>query len=464
MLPPGFVEQIRKLIAADRFSVAEEDLLVYSYDANQEIRCKPEAIVQPENRGEVAAILRLANDFNVPITPRGGGSGYTGGCLAVQGGVIMAMDRFNRILEIDADNYLAIVEPGVITLDIQKAAAKFGLMYPPDPASIAFSSIGGNIAENAGGLRAVKYGVTKNYVMGLEVVLPTGEVVHTGSKCIKDVVGYNLTELFVGSEGTLGVITLAILKLLPLPAARRTMTATFHTLEAAAVAVKAIYATGIRPATLEFLDRTSVEVVEKAIHFGATPEEGALLLIEIDGSDAALDSEVDAMEQACRSCGVITFRKAKTDEEREGLWKARRSLSFAVGDIASEWEDDDISVPIARIPQMIRHLEAIAQKYSLFVFNFGHYGDGNIHIGMTTGKDGGPFPQAAKKEVTQAVVELEGRIAAEHGIGCLKASKIHWNLDVPTLALSRSLKDLLDPKGILNPGKVLPGGVAGHGK
>lgn len=455
MLSTEFKNKILALVGEDRCSFAPEDLLIYSYDANAEKRAQPEGMVSPQNTEEVAAIVKLANSYEVPLVPRGAGSGYTGGSVPVQGGMVVAMDRFNRILEVDSDNFLMIVEPGVITKEIQAAADAIGLMYPPDPASLAFATIGGNIAENAGGIRAVKYGVTKNYVMGLEVVLPTGEIVRTGSKCIKDVVGYNLTELFVGSEGTLGIITKAILKLLPRPEARRTMTATFHTLEKAAEAVKAIYASGVRPATLEFLDRISVEAVEKAIHFGAKPEEGALLLVEVDGPDMALDHEVDRIEQACQQCGTITFRRAKNEEEREELWKARRSLSFALCEIATEWEDDDISVPIARIPQMIRKLDEIAAKHKLIVANFGHYGDGNIHIGMTTGKEGRPFPKEALKEVTQAVVELEGRIAAEHGIGCLKASKLHWNIDKPTLAMMRSFKNLLDPKGILNPGKVM---------
>ena len=459
MLQAEFKTKLQAIVDDKRCTFAPEDMVAYSYDANEEKRAKPEGVVSPKNTEEVSAILKLANEYAVPVTPRGGGSGYTGGCIPVQGGIVMAMDRFNKILEIDEDNYLVILEPGVVTKDLQEAVDAIGLMYPPDPASTAFSTIGGNIAENAGGIRAVKYGVTKRYVMGLEVVLPTGEVVRTGSKCIKDVVGYNLTELFVGSEGTLGVITKAVVKVVPKPEARRTMTATFSSLEKAAEAVKAVYATGVRPATMEFLDRISVEAVVKAIGFDAKPEEGALLLMEVDGADAGLDAEVDKIRTACGQCGVITFRKAETEEEREDLWAARRALSFALTEISSEWEDDDISVPIARIPQMIRKLDEIAERHDIIIANFGHYGDGNIHIGMTTGKDGRPFPMVAKDEVVQAVVELEGRIAAEHGIGCVKAENLRWNIDEPTLAMMHKFKSLLDPKGILNPGKVMPSEV-----
>jgi len=458
MLDQEFTRKLESLLGKDRCSFSPEDMVAYSYDANPEKRARPEGMVSPKNTEEVAEIMKLAYAYDVPVTPRGGGSGYTGGCVPVQGGIVMAMDRFNRILEIDRDNFLVILEPGVVVKDLQTEVDSIGLMYPPDPASIAFATIGGNIAENAGGIRAVKYGVTKQYVMGLEVVLPTGEIVRTGSKCVKDVAGYNLTELFVGSEGTLGVITKAVLKVVPKPEARRTMTATFATLEKAAVAVSAIYATGVRPATLEFLDRISLEAVEKAIAFGTKPEEGALLLIEVDGADHGLDAEVEKIQAACEKCGVITFRKAQSDEDREDLWKARRALSFALCEIATEWEDDDISVPIARIPAMIRKLDEIAERHHIIIANFGHYGDGNIHIGMTTGKGGGPFPMVAKQEVVAAVVELEGRIAAEHGIGCVKVENLHWNIDEPTMNLMRRFKTLLDPKGLLNPGKVMPKG------
>jgi len=456
MLDKEFKTKLQTILGNERCSFAPEDLIAYSYDANEEKRGLPEGVVLPDNTEEVAAIVKLANEYKVPITPRGGASGYTGGCVPMRGGIVMAMDRFNKILEIDADNYLVILEPGVITKDLQEAVAKIGLMYPPDPASAAFSTIGGNIAENAGGIRAVKYGVTKNYVMGLEVVLPTGEIIRSGSKCIKDVVGYNLTELFVGSEGTLGIITKAIVKIVPIPEARRTMTATFSSLEKAAHAVKAIYSTGVRPATLEFLDRISLESVEKAIGFGATPEEGALLLIEVDGSDQALDHEVEKIQQACTECGVISFKKAESEEQRDGLWKARRAISFALFEISHEWQDDDISVPISRIPQMIQKLDEIAARHNIIIANFGHYGDGNIHIGMTTGKTGRPFPMIAKNEVVEAAVGLEGRIAAEHGIGCVKNHNLQWNIDPPTLSLMKNLKMMLDPNGILNPGKIMP--------
>ncbi|MDR2744130.1 MAG: FAD-binding protein [Desulfovibrio sp.] len=444
-------------MGSSRVTDAPEDLLVYSRDANVEVSGLPHMVAFPETNSEISTILKLANKYTVPITPRGAGSGFTGGAVPVCGGLVLAMDRFNKILEIDAENRLLVVEPGVVVKTIQDVADQIGLMYPPDPASASFSSIGGNIAENAGGIRAVKYGVTKNYVMGLEIVLPTGEIINTGSKCLKDVVGFNLTELFVGSEGTLGVITKAILKLVSKPQARRTMTATFMSMESASRAVRKIYASGVRPATLEFMDNFCIELVRKVAHFSASAGEGALLLIEFDGSnEAGLDHEAGLVEKACEDCDVITFRKAQDENEREELWAARRAISFAQYDYCDEWDDDDVAVPISRIPQLQGSIEELGRKHSVIVAFFGHYGDGNIHVGVTTGDKQRRVPREFKEELAVAVSRLEGRIAAEHGIGCLKTNRVHLCLDHATLRLMRRFKNLLDPNGILNPGKVLP--------
>ncbi len=456
MLKEEVQKELIALLGKESCFFSKEDLIAYSADANNELKALPDGVILPKTAEEISAIFKIVNKHLIPLVPRGAGSGYTGGCIAIEGGIVMSMEKFNKILEIDTENNLIIVEPGVITKTIQDTVEKLGLIYPPDPASAAFSTIGGNIAENAGGLRAVKYGVTKHYVMGLEVVLPNGDIVHTGSKCIKDVAGFNLTELFVGSEGTLGVVTKAMLKLVTKPEARCTMTATFASLEQAAIAIKAIFATGVRLSTLEFLDKISIEAVEKATKFGAKPEEAALLLIEVDGFEQCLNYEADKIEKACQDSGTITFRKAKDEEEREKLWQARKDLSYALFEISDEWEDDDISVPVARIPQMVEILDGIAEKYKIIIANLGHYGDGNIHVSMTTGKKGVHLPEGARKEILEAVVKLEGRIAAEHGVGCLKRDKLHYNIDEPTMKMMRSFKNLFDPNGILNPGKVIP--------
>ncbi len=456
MLKEEVKNEFIALLGKDRCYFSPEDLIAYSSDANAEMTALPEGVILPSSPEEVSAIMKIANKHLVPVVARGAGSGYTGGCLATQGGVILSMELFDKILEIDLDNNLMIVEPGVVTKTIQDTLDKLGFMYPPDPASAAFATIGGNIAENAGGLRAVKYGVTKNWVMGLEVVLANGDIVQTGSKCIKDVAGFNLTELFVGSEGTLGIVTKAILKIISKPESRRTMTATFADLEAASAAIKAIFATGVRLSTLEFMDRITVEAIEKATKFGATPEEGALLLIEVDGFEETLDYEANKIKAACEASKVIKFKLAQNDEEREKLWQARRDISFAYYEISDQWEDDDISVPLGRIPEMVAKLEEIAKKYNIIIANMGHYGDGNIHISMTTGKKDVKFPKEALKDLLAEVVRLEGRIAAEHGVGCIKMHKLHWNIDEPTMKLMRGFKNFFDPNGILNPGKVIP--------
>ncbi len=451
-----FLAGLQQLLGKDRVLTKPEDMFAYSYDGNFECRFKPDLVAFPESVEEVSGIMKLATKYKVPVTPRGSGSNMSAGCLPVAGGIVLCTDRMNRILEIDRDNFFVIAEPGVLTTAIQEAVAPFGLMYPPDPASAHFTTIGGNIAENAGGIRAVKYGVTKNYVMGLEVVLPDGEIIHTGAKCIKDVTGLNLTELFVGSEGTLGFITKALLRVIPQPEAHRTMTATFDSLDAAAKAVSAIYSTGVRPSVLEFLDRNCVEAVDEVAHLNAQPNEQALLLIEVDGGKAQVDAEMERIEAACLQQGVITFRKAKVEADREALWQARRLLPMAIYRM-HRWKDDDICVPMSRIPAMIEKIVEIAEKYGLDYANFGHFGDGNIHVIMACkDEENTPFPYEAKNEVLREVCALEGRIAAEHGVGYLKANKLRWNLDGPTVDFIRRIKNAVDPQGIMNPHKILP--------
>jgi len=455
MLNSEFLAELQKLLGKDRVLTEPEDMFAYSYDSNTECKFKPDAVAFPESAEEVAAIMKLAAKYVVPVTPRGSGSNLTAGCLPVAGGLVLATDRMNRILEIDRDNFFVIAEPGVLTQKIQDAVAALGLMYPPDPASAPFTTIGGNIAENAGGIRAVKYGVTKNYIMGLEVVLPNGEIIHTGSKCIKDVTGLNLTELFVGSEGILGFITKALIRVIPQPEAHRTMTATFDSLDTAAKAVSAIYGTGVRPSVLEFLDRKCVEAVDEVAHLSAREDEHALLLIEVDGGEAQVDAEMERIEAACRQQGVITFRKAKAEADREALWQARRLLPMAIYRL-HRWKDDDISVPMSRIPAMVEKIVMIAEKYGLDYACFGHFGDGNIHVIMACKDESNPFPYEARNEVLHEACALEGRIAAEHGIGYLKANKLRWNLDAATVDFIRRIKNAVDPQGIMNPHKILP--------
>jgi glycolate oxidase len=408
---------------------------------------------------EVAEVLRLANAQGVAVVPRGAGTGFSGGSLPVQGGIVMVMNRFDRILSIDRDNLVAEVEPWVVTGKFQAAVEAQGLFYPPDPASLAFCTLGGNIAENAGGMRAVKYGVTRDYVRGLEVVLPTGEVVHTGSACVKDVVGYDLTTLFVGSEGTLGVITRATLRLLPLPEAKHTLTASFASMVDAARTVSEVTRKGVIPTTLEFLDGASIRAVERHEKVGLPVEAEAFLLVEVDGDAGTLDGPLNRVQAICRSNGALAVAVAREKGEQEKLWRARRAVSPALREVSPFKMNEDIVVPRSRIPDMIERIQAIAASRGVPIVNFGHAGDGNIHVNVMAGPDGEadvPKMKRAVDDVFAAAVALGGRISGEHGIGLSKQPYIGLNLDAPTLALSRLLKKTLDPNNILNPGKIFP--------
>ena len=451
-------DAFKAIVGADHFTDRREERLCYAYDATGGQHL-PEAVIFPGTVRDVSAVMKLANMHRVPVVPRGAGSGMTGGSLPVDGGLVMAMNRFDRIHAIDADNLIAEVEPAVVTARFQAAVEAKGLFYPPDPASHTFSSIGGNIAENSGGMRAVKYGVTRDYVRGLEVVLPSGEIVHTGSACAKDVVGYDLTTLFVGSEGTLGIVTRATLRLLPLPEAKQTLTAAFGSMAAAARAVSRIIGRGIIPTTLEFLDGASLRAVERYAQVGLPGTAEAFLLIEVDGDADSIEGPMGRVRRVCEENGALEIRLAKEKSDQEELWRARRAVSPALRSISRFKMNEDIVVPRSKIPDIIARIQATADKYALPIVSFGHAGDGNIHVNVMAGPDGAadlPKMQRAVADIFEATVELGGRISGEHGIGLAKQPYIGLNLDPPTLALSRLLKTALDPNNILNPGKIFP--------
>lgn len=452
-----FIHQLERLLGSDQVLVSREDRLTYAYDASGE-RCLPEAVVFPQNVAQVSQILSLADTHRMAVVPRGAGSGLTGGSVPLGGGLVLAMDRFNRILTVDTDNRQAIVEPGVVTANLHAAVEAQGLFYPPDPASMAFCTIGGNIAENAGGMHAIKYGVTKDFVMGLQVVLANGEIIHTGSRCIKDVVGYDLTRLFVGSEGTLGVVTRAILKLLPLPEARQTLLAAFDTLDRAVQTIAGIFRQGITPTTLEYMDRHCIRAVARFQECGLPTDAGAALLIEVDGRPSEIETDLQRIKAVCESHGVLSVQVARGKASQEVLWQSRRAIHAALSQMRPKWEEEDIAVPIARIPEMVRRLEKIGRELEVLIVSFGHAGDGNIHVNIAPQKENSPSKNLhqAREEILKAAIALDGRIAAEHGIGLVKRDKLGWNIDAPTLALMQRFKRLLDPNGILNPGKVFP--------
>lgn len=448
--------KIRGIVGKDHCSDRREDLFLYSYDAMNR-RYLPDMVAHPSSAQEISRLIGLANEVRFPIVPRGGGTGLSGGALAVDGGLIITTGRMNRILEIDPDNLTAWVEPGVFNGELQSAAAEYGLFFPPDPASMDFSTLGGNAAENAGGPRAVKYGVTRDYVMAMEVVMPTGEIIHTGSAAIKSVTGYDLTRLFVGSEGTLGVITRLLLKLIPLPEKIGTMLAAFPEMGTAARAVARIMSSPVTPSTLEFMDRTAVECVKEYLHDDIPSNVAALLLVEVDGSHSIVKEDAKVLEKVCFEAGALYVKSARDPEERESLWKARRSLSPAIMKLRPLKINEDIAVPRKKITDLITGIEELAGKHRVMIVNFGHAGDGNVHVNFLLDpedRDEVSRAHLAVKELFHLVVSLGGTLSGEHGIGIAKAPYLDIELESSAVDVMRKIKQALDPNNILNPHKT----------
>ncbi|MDK9719046.1 MAG: FAD-binding protein [Trichlorobacter sp.] len=458
MLDAGVVQELCAIVGVENVATEKQDLICYGYDATQ-MEFLPSAVVHPANAEETAAVLRLANSRKFPVFPRGAGSGFTGGALPKAGGVVLVTTRMNKILRIDTENLIAEVEPGVVTEDFQKAVEKLGLFYPPDPASLKFSTLGGNVAENAGGPRCVKYGVTKDFVMGLELVLPTGEIIRTGTETYKAVVGYDLTRLLCGSEGTLGVITKIIFKLLPLPEAKKTMLTIFDSIDGAAQAVSTIIGNRIIPTTLEFMDYATLQCVEKRFNLGIPPEGRAVLLIEVDGDTELIEKQAARIHELIKPLGLVQFRAAKDAAESEALWKVRRLVSPSLRDVNPHKFNEDIVVPRSKVPVVIREIEKIQQKYDIPIVNFGHAGDGNIHVNVMINKEvPGQEEKAheAIKEIFQAALDLNGTMSGEHGVGLAKQPYIEMELTPTQIKTMQGIKLALDPNNILNPGKIFP--------
>lgn len=459
MMEKNILRQLEKITGKDGVLTTPEDLAVYSYDATFEEGC-PDVVVLPRTTDQVSQVVMLAAHERFPVVTRGMGSGLAGGSIAFRGGVVLAMTRMNRILEIDTTNATAHVEAGIVTADLQAAVEKLDLFYPPDPSSIRESTIGGNIACNAGGPRCLKYGVTGNYVLGLTTVLADGRVLHTGNKCIKDVVGYDLTSLLIGSEGTLGVITEALLRLVARPKFARTALVEFPSLEAASRTVNSILRAGIVPATIELMDETAIACVEQAMQLGLPLDVEAVLLIEADGSDeAAVLREIDAITGICMACGARQLKIAKDEAERSKLWEARRSVTAALARKAPSKLGEDITVPRSAIPETVRRLKAIGSKYGLPIVIFGHAGDGNLHPNILFDRrDPAQWDSVQKMaaEEFNLALELGGTLSGEHGVGMLKRPYIEQALGPLSVKIQKNIKQALDPLDILNPGKVLP--------
>ncbi|NBR87428.1 MAG: FAD-binding protein [Verrucomicrobia bacterium] len=456
-LLPNTLAQLRALVGADQVLTSKEDLIPYSFDGTAAMSQMPGCVVFVTSTEQIAGVLRLANANQLPVVTRGSGTGLSGGSLPSPDCIVMCTAKMNRILEVDRANLTTLVEPGVTTLAIADAAAAAGLFYPPDPGSMKISTIGGNVAENSGGLRGLKYGITRNYVMGLEVVLPDGEVLWTGNKCVKDVAGFSLKDLFVGSEGTLGVMTKVLLKLIPKPAAKKTMVATFSAMDAAAQTVSDIIAAQIIPCTLEFLDRTTVHCVEDFAKVGLPLDCEALLLMETDGHPAAVEDEAAKMVELAKKNGAMEVRVAKDEAEATKLAAARRSAFSALARLAPTTILEDATVPRSELAKMVRFVEVVAKKYNLRVGTFGHMGDGNLHpTFLTDERNHAEMHRVheAFKEIFDEAIRLGGTITGEHGIGLAKKDFLPKFLGPASLRVHRELRKVLDPHGILNPGKM----------
>ncbi|MFO7558850.1 MAG: FAD-linked oxidase C-terminal domain-containing protein [Desulfobacterales bacterium] len=455
-IPGKVLKKLQQIAGSGNFSTEREELACYAYDATAQ-HFLPDAVIFPKNSMEVSAVLSLASENNFFVIPRGAGSGMTGGSLPVKGGVVLVMTRMNKILKIDCDNLIAFAEPGVITGHFHKAVEEKGLFYPPDPASSDFSTLGGNLSECAGGPRAVKYGVTRDYVLGLEAVLPSGEIIKTGVQTAKGVVGYDLTRLLIGSEGTLGVITQMTLRLLPLPKSLRTMTAVFKSMEEAAETVSEIIRQAIIPRTIEFMDHASINCAESYLGIGLPREAGAMLLLEVDGEELAVEADINKLKALCLAQGASDAAIALSEEERANLWKARKSISPALYRLAPDKINEDIVVPKNKIPHMVRKIEELSAKTGLSLASFGHAGDGNIHVNIMIDKkqpDQVKKAEAVLEILFDYTLELGGTISGEHGVGITKAAFIRKEIGDVELGLMKSIKKVFDPKGILNPGKI----------
>jgi len=456
-LAPETLARLREIVGAEDVLTSKEDLITYSFDGTAAMKQMPGVVVFPKSTEQVSTVLKLANQRRTPVVTRGSGTGLSGGSLPVTDCVVVCLAKMDRILELDRANLTLLAEAGATTLSISDAALAAGLFYPPDPGSMKISTIGGNVAENSGGLRGLKYGITRNYVMGLEVVLTDGEVCWTGNKCVKDVAGYSLRDLFIGSEGTLGIVTKVLLRLVPKPLAKKTMVATFDAMDQAAQTVSDIIAAQIIPCTLEFLDRTTIRCVEDFAKIGLPLDCEALLLMETDGHPAAVAEEASKMEELARKNGAREVRVARDDTESAQLATARRNAFSALARVAPTTILEDATVPRSELAKMIRFVAGVAQKHKLKIGTFGHMGDGNLHPTFLTderNKEEMHRVEEAFKEIFEEAIRLGGTITGEHGVGVAKKNILPKFAGDAQIRVMRELRRALDPNGILNPGKI----------
>jgi len=456
MIAGAVLKKISEIVGPKHLITKGSALADYASDATR-LESTPDAVAFPSDSEEISRILRLATEKGFFVIPRGAGSGMSGGAVPIRGGLVLAMNRFDRIMAVDEDNLICKVEPGVITAHLQREVEKVGLFYPPDPASLNVSTIGGNVAECAGGLKAVKYGVTRDYVLGLTVVLPTGEIIETGVETRKGVAGYDLTRLIVGSEGTLAVVTAIILRLIPKPEARKTMIAFFPDVSSTVQTVSLIIRSKIIPTILEFMDRHCLDCIREEMNSPVPDDAGAMLLIEVDGDERQVAGMAKRVETACSKGGGLRFEAASRKEDVERLWEARRNVSPSLYRLRPHKISEDIVVPRSRLAELVASLDELGHKYGLTIPAFGHAGDGNVHVNIMLDKENHLELQNARllvKELFEKVIKMGGTITGEHGIGITKAPYLAMEIPRAGLELMERIKKAFDPQGILNPGKI----------
>ena len=452
------ISNLEKIVGKEDIKVDKAHLRAYSYDATRE-HFYPDAVIFPENTQEVSEILKYCNEHNISIIPRGAGSGFTGGALPSKGGIVLAVEKYmNKIIEIDEKDMVAVVQPGVVNRELQRAVEKKGLFYPPDPASMDYSTIGGNVSENAGGMRAAKYGITKDYVMSLEAVLPNGDIIRAGKRTIKDVAGYNIAGILIASEGTLAVITEITLKLLPKPKMKKTYMGIFENVEDAMNAVYKSLANGAMPVAMEFMDSLVVKALREKLNVNLPEWAGALLIGDVDGNvEEEIDYQLSILESSFKDNGCKEFRVAKDENESNEIWYARRNASQSITIYGSKKINEDISVPRSKLPEALKEINKIGEEYGFKVPCFGHAGDGNIHVNVMV--DGSNKEEVKKgyeavEKIFKLVVEMGGTLSGEHGIGLSKAPFMNIAFTEAEIRLFKRIKEAFDPNNILNPGKM----------
>ncbi len=458
MIDAKHLNYFKTIVGEENIYSDTAHLRAYSYDATRE-HFKPDAVIFPRDEEDVSEVLKYCNEHQIIIVPRGAGSGFTGGSLPSSGGIVLGFEKhMNKILDIDMQNMVAVVQPGVINMDLQRAVEAVGLFYPPDPASQDYSSLGGNVSENAGGMRAAKYGITKDYVMAMRAVLPSGDVIKAGKKTIKDVAGYNISGILIASEGTLAVTTEITLKLLAKPKLTKTAMGVFDSVERAMEAVYKTMAGGVTPVAMEFLDNLTIKAVEKTFHKGLPVDAGAILITDVDGNlEDDLDFQLALIEKIFKQNGCLEFKIAQTKEQAADIWFARRNASQSLSVYGSKKVNEDITVPRSVLPQLLARFDKIAKKYSVNIPCFGHTGDGNVHTNvMVDGSDAKQVEIAYKaiKEVFEVTIELGGTLSGEHGIGLSKAPYMSMAFTQEEINLFKSIKQAFDPNNILNPHKM----------